>query len=126
MDDCFHFFEEDILDAKTTARLIVEAAAEKKAANILLLEVRELTTLADYFVICEGTSTRQLAAIREGILETLKLQEYDLHHKEGTPESGWILLDYENILVHIFSPERRTYYQLESLWQDATTVMKML
>ena len=119
-------FKEGILDVKTTARLIVDSAAEKKAANILLLEVRELTTLADYFVICEGTSTRQLVAIREGIIEALNGQKYTLRHKEGTPESGWILLDYEDILVHIFSPERRAYYQLEALWQDATTIMKML
>ena len=92
----------------------------------MLLEVKELTTLADYFVICEGASTRQLNAIRDGIADVLKEQEYSLHHKEGTPESGWILLDYEDILVHIFSPERRAYYQLEEFWQDAPTVMKML
>jgi ribosome-associated protein len=92
----------------------------------LLLEVREVTTLADYFVICEGTSNRQLNAIRDGILEALKERGHGLHHKEGSPESGWILLDYEDILVHIFSPERRAYYQLEELWHEAPTVMKML
>lgn len=92
----------------------------------MLLEVREVTTLADYFVICEGTSNRQLNAIRDGILEALKERGYGLHHKEGSPESGWILLDYEDILVHIFSPERRAYYQLEELWHEAPTVMKML
>ena len=118
--------KEVTLNSRTTARLVVDAAAEKKAANILLLEVRTLTTLADYFVICEGTSRRQLNSIRDGILEALKEKGYGLHHKEGTAESGWILLDYENILVHIFSPERRAYYQLEELWQDAPTVMKML
>ena len=88
--------------------------------------MKEVTTLADYFVICEGTSNRQLNAIRDGILESLKEQGYGLHHKEGSSESGWILLDYEDILVHIFSPERRAYYQLEELWQEAPTVMKML
>ena len=108
------------------ARLIVDTAAEKKASNILLLEVRDLTSLADYFVICEGTSRRQLGAIQSGILETLKEHRYSLRHQEGTPDSGWILLDYEDILVHIFSPERRAYYQLEELWQDAPTVLKML
>ena len=115
-----------ILDSKNFARTIVDAAADKKAANILLLEVEELTTLADYFVICEGTSHRQLGAIRDGIVEALKGMGYGLYHQEGTPESGWILLDYGNILVHIFSPERRAFYQLEELWEDAPTVMKML
>lgn len=120
------YVKEVILNSRTIARLIVDTAAEKKAANILLLEVRPLTTLADYFVICEGTSARQLNAIRDGIRETLSEKGYGLHHQEGTAESGWILLDYEDILVHIFSPERRAYYQLEELWQSAPTVMKML
>ena len=92
----------------------------------MLLEVKELTTLADYFVICEGASRRQLGSIRDGIVETLKGMDYSLYHQEGTPESGWILLDYGNILAHIFSPERRAFYQLEELWEDAPTVMKML
>lgn len=118
--------QEELLDSKNIARTIVDAAAEKKASNILLLEVRALTTLADYFVICEGTSSRQLNAISDGVLQTLKEAGYALHHREGTPDSGWILLDYEDILVHIFSPERRAYYQLEELWQDAPTLMKML
>ncbi|MEM7030396.1 MAG: ribosome silencing factor [Chloroflexota bacterium] len=120
------FTKEVILDTKDITRVIVDAAAEKKASNILLLEVRELTTLADYFVICEGTSKRQLGAIRDGIQDTLKEEAYGLRHREGTPDSGWILLDYENVLVHIFSPERRAYYQLESLWEDAPTIVKML
>jgi ribosome-associated protein len=106
--------------------MIVDAAAEKKAANILLLEVRDLTTLADYFVICEGTSARQINAIQDGIQQTLKAEGYGQHHREGSAESGWILLDYEDILVHIFSPDKRDYYQLESLWQEAPTLMKML
>ena len=120
------YVKEVILNSRTIARLIVDTAAEKKAANILLLEVRPLTTLADYFVICEGTSARQLNAIRDGVREALSEKGYGLHHQEGTAESGWILLDYEDILVHIFSPERRAYYQLEELWQSAPTVMKML
>ena len=119
--------KEVLLDSKTTAHLIVDAAAEKKAANILMLDVRELTTLTDYFVICEGASERQINAINDGILEELKKKHnIYVYHKEGTPESGWILLDYGHVLVHIFSPERRAYYRLEELWQDAPTVMKML
>lgn len=106
--------------------MIVEAAAEKKAANILMLEVKALTTLADYFVICEGNSERQINAIYDGILENMKEEDIRTYGKEGTPESGWILLDYGNVLVHIFSPAKREYYQLENLWQEAPTVMKML
>ena len=91
-----------------------------------MLAVEELTTLTDYFVICEGKSERQLRAINDAILDELKKQEVSIYHKEGTPESGWILLDYGNVIVHIFSPERRYYYQLEELWKEAPTVMKIL
>lgn len=114
------------LDSKTTAKLIVDAAAEKKAANILMLDVHDLTTLADYFVICEGSSERQLNAITENILDELKEAGERPYHREGTPASGWILLDFGYVLAHVFSPERRAYYQLESLWQEAPTVMKMI
>ncbi len=91
-----------------------------------MLAVEELTTLTDYFVICEGKSERQLRAINDAILDELKEQKVSIYHKEGTPESGWILLDYGNVIAHIFSPERRSYYQLEELWKDAPTVMKIL
>ncbi len=91
-----------------------------------MLAVEELTTLTDYFVICEGRSERQLRAINDAILDELKNQKVSIYHKEGTPESGWILLDYGNVIAHIFSPERRSYYQLEQLWKEAPTVMKIL
>ncbi len=106
--------------------MIVDAAADKKAANIVMLDVHELTTLASYFVICEGNSERQLRAITDGILKDLKDADTLPLNKEGTPASGWILLDYGSVLVHVFSPARRQYYQLEALWQEAATVMKML
>jgi len=118
--------KEEPLNSKTTAHLIVDAAAEKKAENILLLDVHDLTALTDYFVICEGSSERQINAIYDNILDELKQEGVRPYHKEGTPQSGWILIDYGYVLVHIFSPERRAYYRLEELWQEAPTVMKML
>lgn len=117
---------EVILDSKTTAKLIVDAAAEKKAENILMLDVHDLTTLTDYFVLCEGTSDRQLRAIADNVLAEMKQVDTLPFHREGSPESGWLLLDYGYVVVHIFSPERRAYYKLEELWQDAPTVVKML
>ncbi len=117
---------EVILDSKTTAKLIVDAAAEKKAENILMLDVHNLTTLADYFIICEGASDRQMNAIYENILDELKRADVPPYHREGTPGSGWILLDYGHVIAHIFSPDRRAYYKLEELWRDAPTVVKML
>lgn len=120
------FSEEENLNAKDVAHLIVDTVAEKKAANILMLDVTELTTLANYFVICEGNSNRQINAINDSILEDLREAKVKPYHKEGTADSGWILLDYGNVLVHIFSPEKRAYYNLEKLWEEAPTVMKML
>jgi len=117
---------EEILDAKTTAHLIMDAAEEKKAENILLLDVHGVTTITDYFVICEGTNDRQLNAIQENILDELAKTGQKPTLKEGAPQSGWLLLDYGYVVVHIFTPERRSYYQLEELWREAPTVVKML
>lgn len=104
----------------------MDAAAEKKAENILMLDVHNLTTLADYFVICDGASDRQLNAIHENILDELKKADIHPYHQEGSSASGWILLDYGYVIAHIFSPDRRNYYKLEELWQNAPTVVKML
>jgi ribosome-associated protein len=103
----------------------VDAAADKKAADILLLDLRRMTLIADYFVVCNGQSSRQIRAIAEGISESLKdLGERPLR-MEGTPDSGWLLMDFGSVITHIFSPELRTYYALEKLWQDAPVVVRM-
>jgi len=84
-----------------------------------------MTLIADYFVVCNGQSSRQIRAIAEGISEALKdLGERPLR-AEGTPESGWLLMDFGSVIAHIFSPELRTYYALEKLWQDAPVVVRM-
>jgi ribosome-associated protein len=103
----------------------VDAAADKKASDILLLDLRRMTLIADYFVVCNGQSSRQLRAIAQGIAESLKdLGERPLR-MEGTPESGWLLMDFGSVIAHIFSPELRAYYALEKLWQDAPVVVRM-
>jgi ribosome-associated protein len=105
---------------------VVEAISGKKAANILMLDVREVTLLADYFVLCDGASNRQIRAISDELLEKLKKEGTRSAIIEGTPESGWILIDFGSVIVHVFSPEQRAYYQLEELWQDAPIVVRML
>ncbi len=103
----------------------MDAAADKKASDILLLDLRRMTLIADYFVVCNGQSSRQMRAIADGISESLKdLSERPLR-MEGTPESGWLLMDFGSVIAHIFSPELRTYYALEKLWQDAPVVVRM-
>ncbi len=118
--------KEIILDTGKIARLIVDIAADKKAVDIVLLDIGKVTTLADYFVICEGNSDRQIKSIDEGIRKGLKEKDVKMLYHEGIAKSGWVLIDYGDIIVHIFSPEKREYYQLEALWRDATTLLKML
>lgn len=101
------------------AHKIVDAASEKLAADVVLLDIRKLTTFADYFVICSGDSPRQLNAIADEVEESLKKQQVVPHHREGSEASGWILLDYGDVVVHIFSEKQRAFYDLEAAWQAA-------
>jgi ribosome-associated protein len=107
------------------ARKIVDIAADKQASDIVLLDTREICGFADYFVICSGESSRQLNAIIDAISDTLKQDGIKPLHQEGTTDSGWILLDYGNIIVHVFSTLERDYYQLEQLWEKATTKVRV-
>ncbi|MEJ7747918.1 MAG: ribosome silencing factor [Candidatus Limnocylindrales bacterium] len=107
------------------ARRIVELAADKKAADIVLLDLSPLTTLADYFVICSGGSERQLDAIADGILSTLREEKVRPYGREGTPASHWVLLDYGSVVVHIFTPPERDYYGLEKHWTAAKTILQV-
>jgi ribosome-associated protein len=114
------------LEPVDLAKKIVEMAADKQAADVVLLDTRKICSFADYFVICSGDSDRQIEAIHRAIAEALK-EEGDVHyHSEGTAASGWMLLDLGNIVVHIFSPLERDFYQLESLWSAAPVIVKMI
>jgi ribosome-associated protein len=107
------------------ARRIVELAEDKKAADIVLLDLGELTTLADAFVVCSGGSERQISAIADGILETLRDEGVKPIGREGTAESHWVLLDYGSVIVHVFTPPERDYYQLEKHWAAARVVLRV-
>ena len=107
------------------ARRIVELAEDKKAADIVLLDLGELTTLADAFVICSGGSERQIAAIADGILEALRDEGVKPFGREGTPESHWVLVDFGSVIVHIFTPPERDYYELEKHWSGAKTILRV-
>jgi ribosome-associated protein len=107
------------------ARRIVELAEEKKAADIVLLDLTPLTTIADYFVICSGGSERQLDAIADGIASALRDERTKPIGREGTPASHWVLLDFGSVIVHIFTPPERDYYGLEKHWAEAKTVLRV-
>jgi ribosome-associated protein len=107
------------------ARRVVELAEDKKAADIVLLEIEPLTTIADYLVICSGGSERQLGAIADGIAEGLKAERTAILGREGRAASHWILLDAGSVIVHVFAPPERDYYGLERLWAEARTILRV-
>jgi ribosome-associated protein len=108
------------------ARLAVAAAADKKADNIVLLDLRKLSSVADYFVICSGSVDRQLEAIADNVVDAIKRNhKLGARHVEGSGETGWILVDYVDVVVHIFTPSLRAYYSLESLWGNAPVLLRM-
>ena len=98
---------------------------DKKGEDILLLDIRELTDFTDYFVICSGTSDRMLKALADGVLEGVRTAHGLKARIEGLPQDGWLLIDYVDVVVHLFSPDRREYYRLEELWGKGKIVLRL-
>ncbi len=113
------------LEAEEIARLATELASDKQARDIALLDVRVVCSFADYFVICTGDNWRHIEAIWKDIGEILKRKGVLPHHNEGTAESGWMLTDFGSVIVHIFAPTERDYYQLDKLWDKAVPVIRI-
>ncbi len=111
------------IDAATLARRAVAIAEDKQAHEIILLDVRGLTTIADYFVICTADNERQLRAALKSIDEDLVAAGARDPRIEGSPETGWVVLDFNDVIVHLFSPEQREFYRLERLWKQAQPVV---
>jgi ribosome-associated protein len=104
----------------------VDLASDRKAVDIVLLRTTEVTTMADYFVICSGRSDRQLQALTSGIVDELRDQGIRPLGVEGKGAARWVLLDYGSVIVHIFAPEERAYYGLERLWSQAAQVVRLV
>ena len=109
-------------DARETALLCVRFALEKKAYDVALLEVGELTSLADYFLVCTGRSDTQVQAIAQGIEENLRRLGIRLLAVEGVSRGQWVLMDFGDVIVHIFFEPVREFYDLERLWSQAPRV----
>jgi len=110
------------LEAKDLASLIAKLSLEKKAQDVVILNLMELTTITDYFVICSAGSDVQVKAITDFITEQLKAQNIKVWHTEGYSSLKWVLLDLVDVVIHIFQPETRQYYNLEKLWGDAEII----
>jgi ribosome-associated protein len=115
-------------EALSLAREVVGAASDKGATDIMLMDIRKLSIVADYFVICTGSNERQLRAIARAILDTAD-EHFDadpMHKPSADAEaSGWVLIDFGPVIVHVFSPAMRDYYRLERLWSEAATLLQM-
>jgi ribosome-associated protein len=101
----------------------VTVAEDKQAHDIVMLDLRGLTTIADYFVVCSAESERQLRAVASAIDEELVKGGARSPRIEGSPETGWVLLDFSDVIVHVFSEEQREFYRLERLWKQAQPVV---
>ncbi len=105
------------------ANKAVELLKDKKAKDIKLLDIHEISTISDYFVIATGHSTTQVQAMSDELEEKMGMAGYEMHHKEGFRNGRWILLDFNNIIVHLFHDEEREFYNLDRLWVDARSIL---
>ena len=103
-------------------RRVVEAADERQAIELRVLDLRSICDFTDHFLICSGASSRQVQAIASAVEEALAKRGVYPHHLEGAQQGRWVLLDYGDFVVHVFDQERRDYYRLEDIWSDAPDV----
>jgi ribosome-associated protein len=107
------------------ARLVVDVASDKLASDIVMLDLRGISDFADYFVIMTAESARQMGALAEDVEDALELAGISRHHREGSPEGGWMLLDFGDVIAHLFTPEKREFYLLEEAWSQATETVRI-
>ena len=112
-------------NAAEFARRTTEIASEHQGVEILLLDITSIADFADFFVIMTGENKRHLDALSNSITSSMKSSIFKLTSREGNSESGWILLDYGDIIIHIFGTEEREFFQLEELWGSATALIRI-
>lgn len=112
----------NIENVKEAVRITVDALADKKAENIQIIDISEISAIADYFIIANGSNRSQIQALADNVEEKLAAAEIFPKHIEGYNNANWILLDYRDILVHVFDKESRGFYDLERLWRDGKLV----
>lgn len=128
---CYYPFEPEtsgdgarFLDPEQLAHRAVDILSERQAQDIALLDISRTATFTHYFVIATALSPPQFSALAEHLEKGLKPEGCDLRHREGSAATGWLLLDFGDLIVHVFSPEKRAYYRLEELWGRTTPVVR--
>ena len=110
------------MDNKKLVKLIYNAIDDKKGENIRILDISQVSVMADYFIIASGNNKNQVQAIADNVNEVMLANKAELKQTEGYNTAGWILMDYGDIIVHVFSKEERLFYDLERIWRDGKTV----
>jgi ribosome-associated protein len=111
-----------IENAKKIAKIAVAALEDKKGEEIRVIDISNISVMADYFVIANGTNESQVRALVEHVEEALEKEGYQKKQREGTHKAGWILLDFADVIVHIFDKENRLFYELERIWRDGKNI----
>jgi ribosome-associated protein len=112
----------EILDTEEAVKIAAQAASDKKATELIALDLREVASFTEYFLICTGNNARQVAAIAESVEDQLRKSGRRPLHSEGYSSAEWVLLDYGDFIVHVFGSASRRFYDLERLWRDAKKV----
>lgn len=115
--------EHNAMDPKELALLAAKTLDDKKALDILVLNVGEMTVITDYMIICSGRAATQVKALTEAVEDKLSEMGIEPRRKDGTGEGRWAVLDYGSVMIHIFHEQERAYYQLERLWSDGTNAL---
>ncbi len=110
--------------SKKMARVAVEALEDKKAGNITILDISEISTIADFFIIADGTNKNQVQAMIDNVEEAMQKGGFALKQMEGYRTANWILMDYGNVIIHVFDTENRLFYDIERIWRDGKEITK--
>lgn len=108
--------------AKEMAALAYKALDEKKAIDLKIIDIHEVSVMADYFIITSGSNPNQVRALMDNVDETMGRAGYSAKHVEGTRSSSWVLMDYGDLIIHIFDEENRLFYDLERIWRDGKAI----
>jgi ribosome-associated protein len=107
------------------ARDIVHALEDKKGEDIVLLDIKDIASFTDYFIICTGTSDRMLDALAGTAVDEIKKKHKKKAKKQGFSRDGWVVVDFGDVVVHLLSPDQRDYYQIEELWEDGKVLLRL-
>lgn len=107
------------------ARDIVNSLEDRKGEDIVLLDIKEVASFTDYFVICTGTSDRMLDGLANGTMDDVRKKIKRKAKKQGNARDGWVIVDYGDVVVHLFSPDQRDFYNIEELWEDGKVLLKL-